>query len=86
MLIIYILILAFITYQVLYHIYWTYLLTPNFKGKSVFITGASSGIGEELAIQLSKLGTKKIFIAARRLQELERVKSLCSKACEIEIV
>jgi NADP-dependent 3-hydroxy acid dehydrogenase YdfG len=35
---------------------------------------------------MSKLGTKKIFIAARRVNELERVKELCSKKCEIEVI
>ena len=39
----------------------------------VWVTGASSGIGEELAYQLSKLGVS-LVLSARRVQELERVK------------
>lgn len=42
----------------------------------VWITGASGGIGEELAFQLSKLGVS-LVLSARRVQELERVKKRC---------
>ncbi|XP_045679747.1 dehydrogenase/reductase SDR family member 7 [Phyllostomus hastatus] len=43
----------------------------------VWVTGASSGIGEELAYQLSKLGVSSLVLSARRVQELERVKRRC---------
>jgi short-subunit dehydrogenase len=46
------------------------------KNKIIWITGATSGIGEELAFQLSSLGAK-IILSARRVEELERVKSKC---------
>lgn len=46
------------------------------KNKVVWITGASSGIGEALAYQLNNLGTKTI-LSARREAELERVKKNC---------
>ncbi|XP_069321116.1 dehydrogenase/reductase SDR family member 7 isoform X1 [Eulemur rufifrons] len=42
----------------------------------VWVTGASSGIGEELAFQLSKLGVS-LVLSARRVPELERVKRRC---------
>uniref|UniRef100_A0A140LIS8 Dehydrogenase/reductase 7 like 1 n=1 Tax=Mus musculus TaxID=10090 RepID=A0A140LIS8_MOUSE len=45
-------------------------------GMVVWVTGASSGIGEELAFQLSKLGVS-LVLSARRAQELERVKRRC---------
>lgn len=45
-------------------------------GKVVFITGASSGIGEHTAVTLAKYGVK-LVLAARRLDELERVKKNC---------
>lgn len=46
------------------------------KDQVVWITGASSGIGEALAIACSKENAK-LILSARRLDELERVKSLC---------
>ncbi len=46
-------------------------------GKVVWITGASSGIGEALAIAASKAGAK-VVLSARRAAELERVKALCA--------
>lgn len=46
-------------------------LKPEFfKGKVVWITGASSGIGEELCKQLSPLGAK-IILSARSKDKLE---------------
>ncbi|XP_014720126.1 dehydrogenase/reductase SDR family member 7 [Equus asinus] len=42
----------------------------------VWVTGASGGIGEELAYQLSKLGVS-LVLSARRVHELERVKRRC---------
>ncbi|XP_074852400.1 dehydrogenase/reductase SDR family member 7 [Carettochelys insculpta] len=45
-------------------------------GKVVWVTGASSGIGEELAYQLAKIGSL-LVLSARRENELERVKKQC---------
>ncbi len=47
--------------------------------KVIWITGASSGIGEELVYQLAKKNCK-LIISARRENELERVKANCSEA------
>ena len=47
---------------------------PDYTDKTIFISGGSSGIGEEMAKQMVILGAKKVIIAARRLNELERVK------------
>src|SRR5580692_7560943 len=41
-----------------------------FRNKVVLITGASSGIGEELALQLGRAGAK-LTLAARRAELLE---------------
>jgi FlaA1/EpsC-like NDP-sugar epimerase len=48
--------------------------TPiNFDGKVVFISGGSSGIGEQLTKDFVRLGAAKVIIASRRLEELQRV-------------
>lgn len=57
----------------------------HLKGKYVLITGASSGIGEALAIDAAQQGAF-VLLAARRLDALERVKQLClqhTSWCEV---
>ena len=63
----------FILYSIAYLIYWKYFIKPNFKGKTIFLTGASSGIGEELCRKLIALGAEKVIIASRNLSEMKRV-------------
>ena len=46
------------------------------EDKVIWLTGASSGIGEEMAYQLSKKGAK-LILSSRRSEELERVKKKC---------
>ena len=46
------------------------------KNSVIWLTGASSGIGEQLAYQLAEKGAK-LIISARRQEELDRVKSNC---------
>ncbi|KAM4662499.1 dehydrogenase/reductase SDR family member 7 [Discoglossus pictus] len=55
----------------------------TFPGNIVWVTGASSGIGEELAYQLAKLGAP-LILSARRGDELHRVKQKCLEISSLE--
>ena len=48
----------------------------SFKGAVVWITGASSGIGEELSRQFAAAGAR-VVLSARNADELERVRRQC---------
>jgi dehydrogenase/reductase SDR family protein 7B len=48
----------------------------DFAGKTVWITGASSGIGEALAYALARKGAR-LILSARQQTELERVRAAC---------
>jgi short-subunit dehydrogenase len=47
-----------------------------FAGETAFVTGASSGIGEALAVALSKRGAR-VILSGRREGELRRVAGAC---------
>ena len=46
----------------------------RFANKVIWITGASSGIGKALAVQLAQLGSK-LILSARNVEELEKLKA-----------
>ena len=51
-----------------------------YEGKNVWIIGASSGIGEEMALQLSRAGCANLILSARHETRLQRVAQQCRKA------
>jgi short-subunit dehydrogenase len=53
----------------------------RFAGKIVWITGASSGIGEALATALAREGAR-LVLSSRRVAELERVRAGCERPAE----
>ena len=57
----------------------------NFVDKNVWITGASSGIGEALTYRFNSLGAR-VIISSRRESELQRVKNACKYPQKVEIV
>jgi short-subunit dehydrogenase len=50
----------------------------NFTGKTLWITGASSGIGRAVAIELS-LKKCHLILSSRKKEDLDRVASICNK-------
>lgn len=56
----------------------------TFKGKTAIVTGASSGIGKALAIQLAEAGAH-VMLAARRETELQQITNdLCLKGYQAD--
>ena len=56
-----------------------------FDGKVVWITGASSGIGEALAKAFADAGAR-VVLSARRVEELERVRQACGGGGRVAVV
>ena len=61
----------------------------TFKNKNIVITGASSGIGREVAIDFSKRGAKTIILFSRDRRKLELLLIIGNKSesmiCECDI-
>ncbi|WP_441000975.1 SDR family oxidoreductase [Fodinibius sp. SL11] len=57
----------------------------SFQDKIVWITGASSGIGEALTYELNKQGAK-VIISSRRQKALQKVKTSCLQASKVHII
>ncbi len=54
------------------------------NGKVIWLTGASSGIGEALAYELARKGAR-LILSARRKDELDRVKGNCPRENQADI-
>src|SRR5437016_5488191 len=59
--------------------------SPIFRGKVVWITGASSGIGEALAGRFADSGSR-LILSSRREAELNRVARLCTAAESVAVI
>ncbi len=57
----------------------------NFKDRRVWITGASSGIGEALSLAFHQAGTK-LILSARREDELKRVQTACGGEPDTRVI
>jgi len=57
----------------------------KFEGKVIWITGASSGIGKSLAVELSKSNTK-LILSSRNEAKLDEVKKECKNPANIKIL
>jgi dehydrogenase/reductase SDR family protein 7B len=60
-------------------------MSDYFNNKVAWITGASSGIGEYLAYELSARGAK-LLLSGRREAELDRVKNACRYPDQVQII
>jgi dehydrogenase/reductase SDR family protein 7B len=57
----------------------------GFSDKIIWITGASSGIGKALAMELSNQNAK-IILSSRKIEDLELVKKQCKNTNDVKIV
>ena len=60
-------------------------MTYDLKNKVVWVTGASSGIGEALVYELDSLGAK-LIISSRNRDELYRVKMNCRNTMNVHVL
>jgi short-subunit dehydrogenase len=56
----------------------------TFDNKTILITGASSGIGEEYALYLSQFDNTKLILLSNEKDELLRVKLSCKNPNNVE--
>jgi dehydrogenase/reductase SDR family member 7B len=61
------------------------MASARFRDQVVWITGASSGIGEALAVAFAREGAR-LVLSARRADELARVAASCHGAAAVDVV
>ena len=57
----------------------------KFKDQIIAITGASSGIGEQAAVDFSYNGAKTVILISRNIMKLTQVKKKLNPDCNVEI-
>jgi short-subunit dehydrogenase len=57
----------------------------NYAGKTALVTGASSGIGREFALQLASRGVARLILVARRPGALKEVEAEIERISPVEI-
>jgi short-subunit dehydrogenase len=57
----------------------------KFKDQIIAITGASSGIGEQAAVDFSYNGAKTVILISRNMMKLNQVKKKLNPDCNVEI-
>jgi dehydrogenase/reductase SDR family protein 7B len=60
-------------------------MTQFFNDKVVWITGASSGIGEAMAVAMASHGAN-LILSSRNVEELDRVRASCSSLERVKIL
>ncbi|MDL1897159.1 SDR family NAD(P)-dependent oxidoreductase, partial [Anaerolineae bacterium CFX7] len=60
-------------------------MKQDFQNKIIWLTGASSGIGEALAYEFCQRGAR-LILSARRTAELERVRAQCVDPTRVKIL
>ena len=58
----------------------------DFKDKWVIVTGASSGLGEAIAIELAEKESANLIITARRVERLEELKKKIENNFKREVI
>lgn len=63
------------------YIYDRFFFDPSksYRDKSIWIIGASSGIGREMALQLAKAGCRRLVLSGRNEQALSQVAEQCAQ-------
>ena len=57
----------------------------SLEGKTILVTGASSGIGQAIAIAVSKMGAT-VIISGRNAEKLDKTLSMMAGKCNILVL
>lgn len=57
----------------------------DFKGKSVFVTGASNGLGKQISLSFAQSGASLLILTGRNENRLKSVVDECKKFCQNSI-